>query len=145
MHSKRRGPKAKIPTNELGLFVQKHLDTMNITRTELAKRLQVSASTIVRMLNGDTRVIQRVRPENICEALELDEMNRRKFLKIASAAGFALATGKTAPEVIVRYKTDIDLVDDHLKALQYLLDQGGHAQHVWESAQLWYNTLLQEF
>jgi hypothetical protein len=145
MHSKRRGPKAKIPTTEFGLFVQQHLDTMNITRAELAKRLKVSAATVVRMLNGDTSVIQRVRPENICEALGLDEMNRRKFLEIASAASFALATGRVAPEVIVRHKTDIDLVDDHLKTLQYLLDQGGQAQHVGESAQLWSNRLLQEY
>ena len=142
--SGRRGRHAKIPTTELGLFIQQRLDTMNITRTELAKRLKVSASTIVRMLNGDTRVIQRVRPENICEALELDEMNRRSFFKLASSAGFALATGAIIPKVIIRHTIDLDLANHQAKFLQHLLDQGSHVQEVIENAQFWYDKLMQE-
>src|SRR5947209_2736014 len=145
MSGKHRGPKSKFPTTDLGIFIQKRLDVMNMTRAELAKRLHVSPSTIVRMLNGDTKVIQQVRPESLCEALELDKVNRREFLKIVSATGFALATGSIAPKTIVRSRIDLDFADDHLKALQHLLDQGGQERFVVESAQRWYNTLLQEY
>src|SRR5437667_8160090 len=116
MVTKHRGRKAKVPTTELGIFIQKRLDTMNLTRTNLAKLLQVSTSTIVRMLNGYTKVIQQVRPEAICEALELDKMNRRAFLQIASRAGFALVTQAKGP-TIVRHKINLDLADDYARDL----------------------------
>jgi len=117
---------------------------MNITRAELAKRLQVSASTIVRMLNGDTKVIQKISPESISNALELDEMERRAFLKIASTAGFALATGVATSKAVLRYKIDLDMADGYVESLRRLFDQGGHAHYVLESAQKAYDRLTEE-
>src|SRR5712691_5122762 len=123
--SSRRGRRSSPPRTELGLFIQKCIDRLGITRTELAQRLHVSPSTVGRLLNGDTRVVQRISAESICDALQLDEMDRRSFLKLASAAGvstFAFATGSQMPK-LSRSKIDLELAEDHADALERLLDK----------------------
>lgn len=145
-HPSRRGRKAAPPPNELAACIQKHLDTLGLTRAELAKRLNVSPSTIGRLLNGDTRVVQRVSAERICEVLGLDEMERRAFLKLAgevSAASFAMATGTLFPKVLDQ-TMNLEFADSHIDALQRLLNKG-EAVYVLESAKFWYNKLLQEY
>jgi transcriptional regulator with XRE-family HTH domain len=141
--SPRRGRRSSTPSTELGLCIQQHLDRLGITRTELAKRLHVSPSTVGRLLNGDTRVVQRVSVENICNALELNEIDRRVFLKlagVASAGTFALATGAyvTRSTQSQEKTIDLDLAEDHANTLQRLLDRGD-AQYVVESARRWYD------
>ncbi len=144
MPTRHRGRQARIPKTELGTFIHQRLEALNMTRTELGKRLGVSASTIGRMLHGDTKVIQRVTPESISNALELDDVNRRAFLKIAGTAGFALTTGAVAPKVIVRRTIDLDLADHQAKFLQYMLDQGCYRQELMVSTQLWYDKLMEQ-
>ncbi len=141
----RRGRPTIAPTTQSGIFLQKKLDELRLTRRSLAKRLGVSSSTVGRLLNGDTRVVQRISAEAICEALGLDEVQRRDFLKIIGAAGagtFALPTGADAPRT-VKYKVDLDLLNDYADSLQHLINKG-EAQYVMEKAQHWYHTLLQE-
>ncbi len=143
--SPRRGRRANVPTTALGTWLQQRLDALSITRIEFARRLHVSPSTVGRLLNGDTRVVQRVSAEGICRALELGDMDRREFLRlmgVASAETFAFATGATTPRV-QKYKVDLDLANDHANALSRLLDRG-EAAYVRESAQLWYDKLTQD-
>lgn len=140
----RRGRRSSQPRTELGLLIQKHIDHLGITRAELAQRLHVSSSTVGRLLNGDTRVVQRVSAESICDALGLDEMDRREFMKLAggvSAATFAFATGASASK-LSKSLVDLDLANDHADALSRLINQGD-VRFVMESAQRWYNRLLQ--
>ena len=141
----RRGRRATTPSTPLGMFIQSRLDRAGMTRTNLAKRLRVSSSTIGRLLNGDTRVVQRMSAESICTALELDEIDRRSFLKLASAASasaFAFATG-AVPSKLSKDAIDLDLANDHADALSRLIDQGD-VRFVMESAQRWYDRLLQK-
>lgn len=141
----RRGRRSSTPITELGLCIQRHLDCLGKTRAELARRLHVSPSTVGRLLNGDTRIVQHVSVENICDALELNEIDRRTFLNlvgVASATGFALATG-AKPARTTEKHIDLDLADDHMNALQRLLDKGD-TQYVMESARQWYDRLLVE-
>lgn len=140
----RRGRKSSQPRTELGLYIQKHIDRLGITRAELAQRLHVSSSTVGRLLNGDTRVVQRMSAISICDALDLDEMDRREFMKLASAASastFAFATGASASKTS-KSLVDLDLANDHADALSRLINQGD-VRYVMESAQRWYNRLLQ--
>ena len=140
----RRGRSASFPSTPLGMFIQARLDGSGITRTELARRLHVSPSTVSRLLNGDTRVVQRISAESICDALELDEMDRRDFLKlagVASASTFAFATGAAASKSS-RSAVDLDLANDHADALSRLINQGD-VRYVMESAKRWYDRLLQ--
>lgn len=143
MATVRRGRKAKVPKTELGIFLQKHLDSRGLTRAEFAKRLGVSPPTIARMLNGDTKVIhsQQIHVESISNVLGLDEAERQTFLKIVGGASFALTTGTQAPATL-KYHIDLDLAEDHAQTLQYLLNQGGDVQHVVKSAGMWYSALL---
>jgi transcriptional regulator with XRE-family HTH domain len=140
----RRGRHASLPSIPLGMFIQTRLDGSNKTRTELARRLHVSPSTVGRLLNGDTRVVQRISAESICDALELDEMDRRDFMKLvgsASASTFAFATGAAASKTS-KSAIDLDLANDHADALSRLINQGD-VRYVMESAQRWYDQLLQ--
>lgn len=141
--SSRRGRRRHPPTTELGTFIQEQLDSIGMTRSKLAALLHVSPSTIGRLLNGDTKVIQRVSGESICDALGLDDMKRRDFLRLVSAAGtFALATGATAPKT-TKYRVDLDMANDYADALGRLMHQS-EVKYVMEKAQQWYNKLLQE-
>jgi transcriptional regulator with XRE-family HTH domain len=141
----RRGRRVTSPATELGKFMQQRLDSLRITRVEFARRLRVSPSTIGRLLNGETRIVQRVSAQGICEVLALDETDRRTFLQLigqASTATFALATGTAIPKT-PKYKIDLELAEDHANALSRLLNQG-EARYVRESSQRWYSKLLQE-
>jgi len=141
----RRGRRITSPATDLGKFIQQRLDSLGITRVEFARRLGVSPSTVGRLLNGETRIVQRVSTEGICEVLELDEIDRRTFLQLigaASTATFALATGMAMPKT-PKYKIDLELAEDHANALSRLLNQG-EARYVKESSQYWYSRLLQE-
>ncbi len=140
----RRGRRSSSPRTEPGLYIQKRIDRLGITRTELAQRLHVSPSTVGRLLNGDTRVVQRVSAESISDALELDEMDRRDFMKLVGAAStstFAFATGVVASKTS-KSAVDLDLANDHADALSRLINQGD-VRYVMESAQRWYDRLLQ--
>lgn len=141
----RSGRRVTSPATELGKFIQQRLDSMRITRVEFARRMGVSPSTVGRLLNGETRVVQRVSAQGICEILALDDTNRRTFLQLvgkASTATFALATGTAIPKT-PKYKIDLELAEDHANALSCLLNQG-EARYVRESSQRWYSRLLQE-
>ena len=141
--SSRRGRRKHAPTTELGKFIQKQLDDTGMTRSKLAGLLHVSPSTVGRLLNGDTKVVQRVSAENICDVLGLDDMKRRELLRLVGNTGaFALATGVSAPK-ITTYKIDLDMADDYADALDRLRLQG-EVQYVMEKAQLWYAKLSQE-
>jgi len=143
----RRGRRSSQPRTELGLLIQKHIDRLGITRAELAQRLHVSSSTVGRLLNGDTRVVQRMSAISICDALGLDEMDRREFMKlagVASASTFAFATGATKQKALLRYKIDLDLAEDHLKILRQMVELGGDAGILLQSAQKWYQALMAE-
>src|SRR5579859_1371190 len=138
----RRGRRSSQPRTELGLLIQKHIDRLGITRAELAQRLHVSSSTVGRLLNGDTRVVQRMSALSICDALELDEMDRREFMKlagVASASTFAFATGAQMPK-LSRSRIDLELAEDHADALERLLDIG-ESHYVLRSAKQWYDKL----
>lgn len=118
----RRGRRATTPTTELGCWLQQQLDLIPLSRAEFARRLHVSPSTISRLLNGDTRVVQKVSVEGICEVLRLEEMDRRIFLQLVATATtetFAFATGAQVP-TIKKQKIDLDLADDHAEALHLL-------------------------
>lgn len=143
--SPRRGRRANVPATALGTWLQERLDVLHITRTELARRLHVSPATVGRLLNGNIRVVQRVSAEGLCNALEMNDMDRREFLQrvsAASAATFAFATGATPPTV-QKHKIDLDLANDHADALSRLMN-GSDAAYVRESARLWYDKLAQE-
>lgn len=143
--SMRRGRRPLTPTTKLGVWLQQQLDLIPLTRAEFAKRLYVSPSTVGRLLNGDTRVVQKVSVESICEALRLEEIDRRVFLQLVATATtetFAFATGAQAP-TMKKQKIDLDLADDHAEALHRLRDRGD-AQYVMQSAHRWYEKLYRE-
>jgi len=142
--SRRRGRRAKVSRTELGSFIQKRLDTIGMTRVEMAKQLQVSPSTVGRLLNGDTKVVQRVSADGIVTMLKLNDMQRREFLKLVGVIGagtFALPIGEPKPAMD---RIDLDMAEDYAEALQHLLDHGqGRTQYVMEKAQYWYEKLAQ--
>ena len=149
----------KQTPSELGQFIQKHLKSLDMTQTELAKRLGVNRSSVSRILNGSTQYIRRVDSESLCEALELNvkdrqdfhmlvkemqEMNRRSFLEKAGKAvvtSFAFSVG--VPHLI-KYRTNLDLAKDHVNWLERRLGEGDKPEAIMKSASLWYRKLTEE-
>jgi transcriptional regulator with XRE-family HTH domain len=142
----RRGRPTKASTTELGTFIQKRLDAIGITRVEIAKQLQVSPSTIGRLLNGDTKVVQRVSAEDLSKVLRLNDMQRGEFLKLVGVIGagtFALPIGGGGQQT-AKDQIDLDMANDYAEALQHLLEHGqSRAPYVMEKAQHWYDKLTQ--
>lgn len=140
----RRGRSAKAPPTNLGAFMQKQLRLRNITRTQLAKQLQVSPSTVSRLLNGETHLVQRMSAEGICQVLGFDEMTRKAFFDVLRSEGretFALATGGTAP-AILKYTIDLDETRQQIEVLRNSLRQKDQAPVILHEAQRFYHRLI---
>jgi transcriptional regulator with XRE-family HTH domain len=130
-----RGRPAKLPANPLAAFLQKHLQANGIKRQELARRLHVSPSTISRLLNGDTETVHSMNEGSICQALNMDDGERRKFQELIHGG---LLHEKKLFALVTTKGIDLDWADYYAEELQRQFDQG-NAKYVLEEAKRYYN------
>lgn len=136
-----RGRPPHAPTTPLGSFLLDQMRTAGVCRTELARRLAISTTTLSRLLRGQTTGARRVTESAMCEALGLTGVKRREFLRLARQAGaLALAAGVMTPAQTKYAGLDLDLVDDRVAELNRLVELG-EVEMVMAHARRWYEQL----
>lgn len=136
-----RGRPTKAVRTPLANFLIAELANRRLTRHQLAAALQVDAAAISRLINGQTKTITAFSADDLCRALELHAVKRRRLLALVAGAGIAFAARIT---LLRHTSTLIDLAGDHLETLYRLLESG-QAAFVAAEAGRWYQRLLQEY
>jgi transcriptional regulator with XRE-family HTH domain len=113
-----RGRAAKPVESELGKFLDTHIRSVGIKRSQLAQQVGVSPSTITRFVNGNTSAIQRETKDRICQVLGFDGVIRSQFYRLASA--------ERIPVISIHQFSDIDLdvFENRLRENQFYFDKG---------------------
>src|SRR5579872_2031740 len=114
-------------------FVVERVRMAGTSYTKVARALGVKTSTLTRLLHGQTAATHQVRAEALADALALDTLSRRTFLRLAMEAGvFALgARNGAAPyqthftELERSVGKPLDALDMEIGELQPLCDNGG--------------------
>ncbi|MGH2514176.1 MAG: helix-turn-helix domain-containing protein [Ktedonobacterales bacterium] len=114
-------------------FVAEKAGAAGLSYTKLARTLGVEASTLTRLVHGTTRATHQVRAEALAEALALDAVSRRTFLRLAVEAGvFAVTTGVGGAPYQTRFSAlersvgkSLDALEVEFGELQPLCDTGG--------------------
>ena len=130
-----RGRSAKPPKTDLGKFLQERLNATKIKRSELARQLNVPASTVTRIMNGAIADFRSELKERLCFVLALNENERNEFYRLAP--GRMLVMGAS----LLKYmRINLDKFNCHVAELQGYFDKG-NAEYVLREAANDYNEL----
>ncbi len=143
---KTAGRPARDAVSAAGKLVEPLLRERGMTRSALAHALGVKESTVTRMMNGKHGCSYAISAQGISDALQLDGVTRRTFLRQALGLGvFALASGQSAPAML-RYRTiDLAAFDADVAGVQRLLDNGRAAEGLARSRELYHTILTAPF
>jgi plasmid maintenance system antidote protein VapI len=123
-HADERGRKAAEPGTDMGRFLVEHLDARGMKRSDLAKAINVTPSTITRFIQGNIAVISADSRERIIRELGLDEASRLEFNR--------LTVQRQRADISVHKFSHIDLdkLTEYLQKLQGFYEKGGYAAFV---------------
>lgn len=129
-HSSERGRKATEAGTQIGRFLEGHLQTKGMKRSDLARAAHLDPATVTRLIEGKT-AIRSDTQERICQVLGLDEVARREF-------DMLIVQGRRADISVHKFsRIDLDELTEDLQKLQGFYEKG-YAEYVLAEADRFY-------